>query len=63
MCETGHNNLTFTTVEKKLDGNTLRHTLNTVILLITANFKDLEHFPPIEKFKKTNFAANHFEYV
>ena len=29
----------------------------------TAHFKHLEHFPSIQKFNKTNFAANHFEYV
>ena len=122
ICETGHNNITFTTVEQKiaweylgyawdtvillktayfkhfehfpviekknfyckplwirmklvtitwlslllsikLHGNTLRHAWDTVILLKTAYFKHFERFPAIEKFKKTNFAANHFEYV
>ena len=129
MCETGHNNLTFTTVEqkiawelleaylrnsdfasnslkqpilsilsifqllknlkktkfcckpllicvklvtitwlspllsKKLHGNTLRLASDTVILLKTAYFKHFEHFLGIEKYKKTNFAANHCEYV
>ena len=41
----------------------MRHAWDTVILLKTAYFKDFEHFPAIEKFKKTNFAANHCEYV
>ena len=37
MWETGHNNMTFTTVEqKKFHVNTLRHTRDTVILLKTA---------------------------
>ena len=31
--------------------------------LKTAYFKHFEHFPAIEKLKKTNFAANHCEYV
>ena len=31
--------------------------------LKAVNFKHFEHFPSIEKFKKTNFAANHCEYV
>ena len=29
----------------------------------TAHFKHSEHFPSIQKFNKTNFAANNFEYV
>ena len=33
MCETGHNNLNFTTVEQKMHKNTLRHTWDTVIFL------------------------------
>ena len=37
----------------------LRHASNTMILLKTAYFKHFEHFLAIEKFKKTNFAANH----
>ena len=63
MCETGHNKLTFTTVEQKVHGNTVRHACDTVILLKTLYFKHFEHFPAIEKSKKTNFAANHCEYV
>ena len=39
-------------LSKKLHGNTLRHTRDTVILLKTAYFKHFEHFPAIEKFKK-----------
>ena len=63
MCETGHSNLTFSTVEKKLNGNTLRHTWDTVILLETAYFKHFEHFPTIEIFEIIKFTANHCEYV
>ena len=50
-------------LSKKLHGNTLRHTWDTGILLKTANFKHFEHFPDIQKFKKSNFAVNHCEYV
>ena len=45
-------------MSKKLHGNTLRHAWDTVILLKTAYFKHFEHFPAIEKSKKTNFAGN-----
>ena len=50
-------------LSKKLHGNTLRLTWDTVILLKTAYFKQFEHFAAIEKFKTTHFAANHSEYV
>ena len=50
-------------LSKKLHRNTLRHTWDTGILLKTANFKHFEDFPAIQKFKKTNFATNHCEYV
>ena len=50
-------------MSKKLHRNTLWHTWDTVILLKTAYFKHFEHFAAIEKFKTTNFAANHCEYV
>ena len=50
-------------LSKKLHGNTLRHAWDRVILHKTAYFKHFEQFPAIEKFKKTNFAANHCEYV
>ena len=67
MCETGHNNLTFTTVEQKIAWEYLEAYLRNSDFasnrLKTAYFKHFEHFPAIEKFKKTNFAANHFEYV
>ena len=63
MCETGHINLAFSTVEQKLHVNTLRHTSDTVILLKTAYFKHFEHFPAIEIFKIIKFTANHCEYV
>ena len=51
MSETGHNNMTFTTVEQKLHGNTLTHTWDTLILLKTAYFKHFEHFPATENLK------------
>ena len=63
MCETGHSNLTFTTVEQKLHWNTLRQTLDTVILLKTAYFKHFQHFPANEIFETIKFAANKLEYV
>ena len=63
MCETGHNNMTFTTVEQKIAWEYLEAYLRYMILLKTAYFKHFEHFPAIEKFKKLNFAANHCEYV
>ena len=63
MCETGHITLFSPLLSKKYHGNTLRHAWDTVILLKTAYFKHFEHFPTIEKSKKTNFAANHCEYV
>ena len=50
-------------LSKKLHGNTLRHTWDTVILLKSAYFKHFDHFAVIEKFKTTNFDANHCEYV
>ena len=51
MCETGHSNLTFTTVEQKIAWEYLEAYLNTVILLKTAYFKHFEHFPAIEILK------------
>ena len=50
-------------LSKKLHGNTLRHTWDTVILLKSAYFKHFENFAAIEKFKTTNFAVNNCEYV
>ena len=50
-------------LSKKLHRNTLRHTRDKRILLKTTYFKHFEHFPAIEKFKKTNFATNHCVYV
>ena len=49
-------------LSKKLRGNTLRHTWDTVILLKTAYFKHFEHFPAIEIFEIIKFTANHCEY-
>ena len=50
-------------LSKTLQGNTLRHTLDTVILLKSAYFKHFEHFPAIEIFEIIKFTANHYEYV
>ena len=64
MCETGHNNMTFTTVEQKIAWEYLEAYLRyNLFLHKTANFKHFEHFPAIEKFKKLNFPSNHCEYV
>ena len=63
MCETGHNNLTFTTVEQKIAWEYLEAYLRYTDLHKTAYFKHFEHFPAFEKFKKFNFPANHCEYV
>ena len=63
MCDTGHNNMTFTTVEQKI---ALEYFEAMLILLKTAKtayFKHFENFPAIENFEKINFAANHCEYV
>ena len=56
MCETGHNNMTFTVVEKK---NLMRIPWGTPEIqwfclkqLKTAYFKHFEHFPAIEIFEK-----------
>ena len=59
MCETGHNNLTFITVDQKIPWEYLEASAQ---ILKTAYFKHFEHFPAIENLKKTNFAANHCEY-
>ena len=63
MCKTGHNNITFTTVEPKIAWEYLEAYLRYSILLKTAYFKYFEDFAAIEKFKTTNFDANHCEYV
>ena len=63
MCETGHNNMTFTTVQQKIACEYIEAYRDIVILLKTAYFKHFDYFPTIEKFKKLNFAANHCEYV
>ena len=64
MCETGHNNMTFTTVEQKIVWEYLEAYLRyTDFYHKTAYLKHFEHFPAIENFKKLNFAANHYEYV
>ena len=63
MCETGHNNMTFTTVEQKIAWEYLEAYLRYTDFDKTVYFEHFEHFPDIEKFKKLNFAANHYEYV
>ena len=63
MCETGHNNMTFTTVRQQIAWEYLEVCEDTLILHKTAYFKHFEHFPSFKKFKKLNFAANHNEYV
>ena len=67
MCVTGHNNMSFTTVEQKIAYEYieayLRYSNFSLKQLKTTYFKHFEHFPAIEKFKKLNFPANHCEYV
>ena len=67
MCETGHNNMTFTIVEQKTAWEYfeayLRYTGFCLKQLKTAYFKHFEDLPGIEKFKKINFTANHCEYM
>ena len=63
MCKTGHNNMTFTAVEQKIAWEYLEAYLRYSNFLKSAYFKHFEHFAAIEKFKTTNFAANHCEYV
>ena len=59
MCETGHSNLTFTTIEQKIDWEYLEAYLRYSILLKTAYFKHFEHFPAFEIFEIVKFTANH----
>ena len=63
MCETGRNNMTFTTVEQKIAWKYLEAYLRYTGFAKTAYFKHFEHFPVIEIYNKLNFAANHYEYV
>ena len=55
MCETGHNNMTFTTVEQKIAWEYLeaylRYTGFAYNSLKQSYFKHFEHFPVIEKYK------------
>ena len=55
--------MTFTTVEQKIKWEYLEVYLRYTNLHKTAYFKHFEQFPTIEKFKKLNFAANHYEYM
>ena len=63
MCETGHSNLTFTTVQLKIDWEYLEADLRYSILLKTAYFKEFEHYPAFEIFEIVKLTANHCEYV
>ena len=64
MCETGHSNLTFTTVEQKIAWDYLEAYLRySNFELKTVYFKHFEHFPAIEIFEIIKFTANHCEYV
>ena len=63
MCETVHNNMTFTTVQQKIAWEYLEAYLRYTDFVQNSLFKHFEHFPAIEKFKKLNFATNHCEYV
>ena len=67
MCETGHNNMIFTTVEQKIAceyieaylrySNFALNSLKQPILSILSTFQVLKNL------KKLNFAANHCEYA
>ena len=63
MCETDHNNMTFTAVEQKIAWEYLEAYLINTDFALTAYFKHFQHSPAIDKFEKLNFAANHCEYV
>ena len=63
MCETGHSNLTFTTVEQKIAWEYLETYVRYIILLKIAYFKHFEQFPAIEIFEIIKFTANHCVYV
>ena len=56
MCETGHSNLTFTTVEQKIALEYLEAYLRYSNFALKAYFKHFEHFPAIEIFEKIKFA-------
>ena len=51
MCETGHNNMTFTTIEQKIAWEHLDAYLRYIDLLKTAYFKHFEHFTDTENWK------------
>ena len=51
MCETGYNNMTFTTVEQKIAWEHLEAYLRYIDLLKTAYFKHFEHFKYNENLK------------
>ena len=57
ICETGHNSMTFTTVEQKIAWEYLEAYLRYTDLHKTAYFKHFEQFPAIEKLKKIKFCC------
>ena len=63
MCETGHSNLTFTTVKQKIAWEYLLVYLRYSNFALNSLFKHFEHFPGIEIFEKIKFTAKHCEYV
>ena len=67
MCETGHSNLTFTTVEQNIVLEYLEAYLRYSNFCFkqfkTAYFKHFEHFAAIEIFEITKLTVNHCEYV
>ena len=60
MCETGHSNLTFTTVEQKIALEYLEAYLTYSNFFLKQPIS--EHFKTIEIFEIIKFTANHFEY-
>ena len=61
-CETGHSNLTFSTVEQKIALEFLEAYLRYSNFLKTAYFKHFEHLPANEIFEIIKFTANHCEW-
>ena len=63
MCETGHSNLTFTTVEQKIAWEYLQAYLKYSNFAKNSLLKHFEHFPGIEIFEIIKFTANQCEFV
>ena len=51
MCEPGHNNMTFTTVEQKIAWEYLEEYLRYTDFALNSYFKHFEHFPTTENLK------------